>query len=222
MADSSGSSDSITSSSADSQASSVTAPITSTQSSLPSSLASTLPASLPLSSNYVPEDPFWPRWPANGPVFLDTGACTCALQSAPDQNTTTQVWRCQGNATSYAYAGTSGKWFNAPITGILSSEIDDASNPPALGSALVYSNDTEALVPLVSVNPDPLSVYDQACTGVNETLFSTAYYKTTHELSQNRTPVDAAPCWREGALPIPIRNTSTWQVGGCGKGFFCS
>lgn len=171
-----------------------------------------------------PQDPFLPRWVPQGPVFLDTNACLCALQPAPD-NTTSQVWECQGIATSNPYLSTSGKWFSTANTGVnVSTALSDASNPPMTEGPLVVTNNT-TLVPLSSANSNSLSVFDLACTGVNRTNFTTSYYRATDELARNEPPIDASPCFRPGAVPIPITGASSWQnetgFFGCREGFFC-
>ncbi len=178
---------------------------------------------LPVTSSYVPENPFFPKWPWQGPVFLDTAACLCALQKSPD-NSSSQVWECQGNGTSNPYTSIAGKWFNTSGVGELSTVIDDTSSPPDTGNPLVVS-DGSSLVPLASVHPSPLSIFDQACTGINHTNFTTSYYRATREISLNQPPSDAAPCWREGAIPITLTEPLAWQNEttfiGCKQGFFC-
>ncbi len=189
-----------------------------------SSATPSLPSSNLFGSFNAPQDPFLPRWVAQGPVFLDTNACICALQSAL-HNTTSQVWECLGNATSNPYMSTSGKWFpTASGVGNVTAALNGASNPPLTDRPLVATNDT-TLVPLASVNPNPLSIFDQACTGLNRTNFTTSYYRATDEIAKQETPVDGAPCFRPGAVPIPIAGVSSWQnetgFFGCKEGFFC-
>ena len=188
-------------------------------------LSSNWPSDPLSSSGYVPENPFLPQWVAEGPVFLDTNACICALQNPPDKNRSSQVWECQGNATSNPYISTSGKWFDtANANGNVSAALNDASNPPLTDDPLVILGNS-TLVPLASINPNPLSVFDQACTGINRTNFTTSYYRAKHELDHKQAPIDAAPCWREGAIPIGLTKASSWQnetgYFGCKEGFFC-
>ena len=191
---------------------------------LPTSTAVPDANALPFPATDLPQDPFYPHTTAVGPIFLDTQACVCSLQPNPDPDASDPAWRCLGNSTSDIYIGTSGKWYNpvGDASKIINGSIDDASTPPDTNDALVVNNQTDALEPLSSVHPDPLSVFDDACTGVNETLFSTAYYRAAQEQANHQTPVDAAPCWRPGGYPVQIQNVSSWQTTGCYPGFFCS
>lgn len=176
---------------------------------------------LPFPASSLPQDPFYPHSSPQGPIFLDSQACVCALRSYSDSGV---AWRCLGNSTSDIYLGFSGKWFeftNDEST-ITDASMNDASNPPNTDNTLIADAESESLVPLASANPNPLSVYDQACTGINETLFSTAYYNAARAIAADETPVDAAPCWRPGGIPVQIQNVSSWQTTGCYSGFFCS
>ncbi|KAL6719027.1 hypothetical protein ACLMJK_003262 [Lecanora helva] len=182
------------------------------------------PTGLPMSpfpASSLPQDPFYPRSLPEGPVFLDSQACVCALRSPSDSDDV--AWRCLGNSTSDIYTGDSGKWFAATNKRSTASNlpIDDTSNPPDTNNALITTPNSSSLVPLGSVNPNPLSVFDGACTGINRTRFSTSYYRAVQEIKANQTPVDAAPCWRKGAVPVQIQNVSSWQATGCFSGFFC-
>lgn len=179
-------------------------------------------SSNPYLSVYRPQDPFLPNWPVTGPTFLDNGACICAIQDVVDGERSTTAWRCRGNSTDSIYEGKSGVWFYATSQGGSSSNANDNSNPPDLTDAFVFPDGSTSLVRLDDLNPSPLSIFDQACTGVNETTFSTAFYRAAGEQEANQPPVDGAPCWRLGALPIEIVNASAWQQDRCGKGFFCS
>ena len=176
----------------------------------------------PFSASSLPQDPFYPRSPSDGPVFLDEQACVCVLRSFSDSNDDT-AWRCLGNSTSDIYEGTSGKWFAATNNKTLTNDtaMNDASNPPKTDNALIADPKSDSLVPLASQNPNPLSPFNDACTAINETLFSTAYYNAAREIAANQTPVDAAPCWRAGAIPVQIQNLSSWQQTGCYSGFYC-
>lgn len=181
------------------------------------------PSTLPGTSSYVPENPFLPKWPSQGPVFLDTAACICTLQKPPG-NFSSQAWQCQGNGTSNPYTSISGKWYKTSRAGNSSAAIDDASSPPDTDTPPVAS-DGSTLVPLASMHPNPLSIFDQACTGINQTRFTTSYYRATREIAQGQPPIDAAPCWRDGAIPITLTEPLAWQNEttfiGCKEGFFC-
>ena len=200
---------------------------------VPTALPSELPTSkglpsstglpgFPFPASSLPQDPFYPHSPAGGPLFLDDQACVCALRSYSDSDDDT-AWRCLGNSTTDVYVGTSGKWFATTNDGKLASDapMSDASNPPKTDNALIAGPDSDSLIPLASVNPNPLSPFNDACTGINETLFSTAYYNAAREIAANQTPIDAAPCWRPGGIPVQIQNVSSWQETGCYSGFYC-
>ncbi|KAI1141292.1 hypothetical protein F5Y05DRAFT_371952 [Hypoxylon sp. FL0543] len=169
----------------------------------------------------VPQDPFWPQDEILGPAFLDTQACLCALRGTDHVRAGEGKWQCIGNQTQGVYAVTTGKWFNNVGGGNLQSNlaISDATNTPDLSKPLMYSNNTRSLVDVV---PSELSVWDQACTGENQTTFSTSYYRAAKQAERGDTPVDAAPCWRPGAYPIQMQNVTSWQVQGCNEGFLCA
>ena len=173
----------------------------------------------------VPQDPFLPVEPLGGPVFLDDNGCVCAFQGAPNGTSTKPAWRCQGNQgkqNAEMYNGTSGKWFVPKVPADLPSMIPyDNSNPPDLSTPYIYDNKTSLLVPIAAGNGASLSAYDAACTGINETTFSTAFYLAAEEEDAGVQPIDAVPCLREGALPIRIQNVTAFQADGCAKGFFC-
>ena len=182
-----------------------------------------LPTRLPIQFQLpsAPQDPFFPQEPLNGPTFLDTSACRCTLRTLKNDSVSQTAWRCQGNSTETAYTGTSGKWFPSRSLAEPGTEPDDDSNPPTLEDARVFSDSTGRLVRLGSPDQDQLSIYDQACSGVNDTAFTTALYRTAVEISNNETPVDGAPCLRPGAIPIQIQDGPSWHDQGCAKGFFC-
>ncbi|MDI1493480.1 MAG: hypothetical protein OHK93_005270 [Ramalina farinacea] len=178
---------------------------------------------LPYGSQGSIQDPFLPQWPSQGPIFLDTGACICALREPPPDNDQNKMqWRCQGNATDNIYIGNGGKWY-APdhdISDTKSLPVEDGSDPPKTDATFI-SQGKGGLVDLGTVNPDPLSLQDQACTGLNQTSFSTSYYRAGVELAANQTPVAAAPCYLAGAIPIKLQNETSWLDEGCHQGFFC-
>ncbi|KAI1387271.1 uncharacterized protein F4822DRAFT_430023 [Hypoxylon trugodes] len=169
----------------------------------------------------LPQDPFLPQSNSLGPAFLDEQGCLCALRGTKSINSQDASWECIGNQTQGVYAVTTGKWFNNQGTTSLQDNLPiwDASSKPDLSKALMYSNDTNALVDL---DAKKLSVWDQACTGRNRTGFSTSYYRASAQLQANNTPVDAAPCWRPGAISIEIQNVTNWNINGCNPGFLCA
>ncbi|KAK3997856.1 hypothetical protein QBC44DRAFT_279193 [Cladorrhinum sp. PSN332] len=175
--------------------------------------------------------PFFPREPARGPTFLDTEACLCQREYRPDKRGEI-LWRCIGDRTQNRTGDvsterilrTSGKWFQ-PISDDSASGDDifglplyDASNPPARdGSSSQWNNETSSLVP----GTDRLSVWDKACTGENRTSFSTSFYRAVAQTERGEAPVDAAPCWRPGAVPLQLQSVSDWTENGCRAGFQC-
>lgn len=174
----------------------------------------------------APQDPFFPVDIPPGPAFLDTAACLCAYKEAPTTDSNDIAWECIGNQFQEAITNTAkGQWFrptrNATILDAEQSggPIWDASNPPDTTEPLLYDEDRDALVAL---DPSVLSVYDAACTGQNQTTFSTAFYRTVSEREDNETMVDAMPCWRgPTAVPLQIMGLEEWQSAGCNQGFLC-
>ncbi|KAK4224076.1 hypothetical protein QBC38DRAFT_26928 [Podospora fimiseda] len=174
--------------------------------------------------------PFFPREPARGPTFLDTEACLCQREFRPD-NPRELWWRCIGDRTQNGTATvsrekilrTSGKWFepshddDVSSNDVLGLPLYDASNPPARDRASQWNNETSELVPGI----DKLSVWDRACTGENRTSFSTSFYRAVAQTNADEAPVDAAPCWRPGAVPLQLQGVSDWMDNGCKLGFQC-
>ncbi|KAI1263305.1 hypothetical protein F5Y18DRAFT_395312 [Xylariaceae sp. FL1019] len=183
-----------------------------------------------------PQDPFFPQEAEYNPAFLDTGACLCALQTIPggDSPDDTGVneelgqrasgdgyasWQCIGNQTQGVYQVTTGKWFPSLHGGSkVNLPIYDASNRPNTTTAYTWQHDDG----FVKADPEKLSVYDKACTGQNDTTFSTAFYRAYEQNNAGEIPVDAAPCWRPDAYPIAIQNASLWEGVGCLEGFLCA
>ena len=170
------------------------------------------------------QDPFIPVDDVESPRFLDTEACLCRLRSEPSKGDTVW-WQCVGN--QFNITNTGGKWFQAKnVDGI---KLDanstlgpsyDASYPPDLAQGFEWDDSQNQLTVLGDKKPG-LSVWDVACTAKNNTLFSTALYRAAAEIQANQTPVDAAPCWRPGAVPIQIQSFEDWQENGCKEGFLC-
>ncbi|KAK4166905.1 hypothetical protein QBC43DRAFT_256642 [Cladorrhinum sp. PSN259] len=175
--------------------------------------------------------PFFPREPARGPTFLDTEACLCQRERRPDKRGEI-FWRCIGDRTQNQTGAdanegrilrTTGKWFQ-PIhddddrgEDIFGLPLYDDSNPPARDTSTQWDEGTSSLVP----GTDKLSVWDRACTGENRTSFSTSFYRAVAQTDNGETPVDAAPCWRPGAVPLQLQDVSDWTQNGCRPGFRC-
>lgn len=170
---------------------------------------------------HVPQDPYFPQFTPRGPSFLDTGACLCALQSTPVASGDNAVWQCIGNQTQGVYTAKTGKWFNTSHDGNnISLPVNDASNGPDTSQPLIFDPEARTLVPLTP--QIALNVFDKACTGKNQTTFSTSFYRAAEQLRLNQTPVDAAPCWGPGSVPIHIQSVESWLSGGCSEGFLCT
>lgn len=167
--------------------------------------------------------------PPDGPQFVDSGNCLCALQDYPgaDQTSATLAWRCLGNnkKNEKIYNGDSGKWYK-PRAGDTAEDpkslrVNDASLPPDDRTAFVAQPDNPAnLVPLNSTNTNPLSTFDQACTGRNVTLLSQHYYAAQNQIAKKQTPTAAITCL-SGAVPQTIQNVTSWNSTGCLPGFQC-
>ncbi|KAI0204507.1 hypothetical protein F4808DRAFT_345238 [Astrocystis sublimbata] len=171
----------------------------------------------------APQDPFLPRESDYGPSFLDNSACLCALQNveqASDDDTTNgAAWQCIGNQTQGVYTVNTGKWFESLNGGTrVKLPIYDSSNGPDTSKALMWDSRKDALV---AANLTKFTVYDRACTGINQTTFSTAFYRAFEEKKAGKTLVDAAPCYRPGGVPVEIQNVTLWNDIGCPLGFLC-
>ena len=101
----------------------------------------------------------------------------------------------------------------------LGGHINNAVNEPNTKKVLVWDKSKKELTENTSAAK--LSVNDEACTAKNQTTFSTSLYRADAEQAKKKAPVDAAPCFQAGALPIVIQNTSLWQSNGCMEGFYC-
>lgn len=168
----------------------------------------------------LPQDPFYPQNPPQGPSFLDTEACLCALQSSPNANGQDSAWQCIGNQTEGVYVTTNGKWFRPQTAqGRTDLPIHDASNGPDTSEPLMWNSGSESFV---AADAKSLSPYDAACTGKNRTSFSTTFYSAVADINANKTPIAAAPCYRLGAIPLQIQTLESWQSQGCNPGFLCA
>ncbi|KAK7227612.1 hypothetical protein V2G26_015615 [Clonostachys chloroleuca] len=171
------------------------------------------------SKENLPQLPFLPQETLRGPAFLDTGACLCALQNPLSEDAKDAAWQCIGNRTEGVYEVDTGKWFDAipDPTNIHGLIFDDFNKPNTNKTLVVVDGKFQESKP----NSTQFSIYDQACTGTNHSTFSTAYYRAVEAKSRNKTAVDAAPCWRPGALPIQIQIAESWLTNGCQEGFYC-
>ncbi|KAI1772309.1 hypothetical protein F4818DRAFT_182589 [Hypoxylon cercidicola] len=168
----------------------------------------------------LPQDPFLPQEVPQGPVFLDTQACLCGLRGTENLNSQTPSWQCIGNQTQGVYSVTTGKWFNSVGKGSKENlPMWDNTNGINTSRALMYNARNDSFV---DASLSELTVWDRACTGINQTSFSTSYYGAAVALQRNETPVDAAPCWRPGAIPIQIQDDASWTANGCSEGFLCA
>jgi len=171
-----------------------------------------------LTASNLPQDPYYPQITPQGPSFLDTGACLCALQKTPTAKSKTALWHCIGNQTQNVYTTRTGKWFRTIHGGTkIHGPIDDASNGPQIEKTFIWDSGSFKQ----SSSVDSLSLYDRACTGINQTTFSTAFYRAAQEIADNQDAVDAAPCWRQGAFPIQLQDVTEWAEYGCREGFLC-
>ncbi|KAH7041397.1 uncharacterized protein B0I36DRAFT_312757 [Microdochium trichocladiopsis] len=171
-----------------------------------------------IDASFLPQDPYLPQFAPQGPSFLDTEACLCALRDAPSGGQA--AWQCIGNQTQNVYLADTGKWFLPQNEG--SAAVDgpvwDASNPPDTARALTYA----AGAGFQDANLDSLSVFDRFCTAQNRSSFSTSFYAATDKLSQDEVPLEQMPCYRPGAIPMQIQSPSDWAATGCNEGFLCT
>lgn len=189
----------------------------------------------------APANPFLPRESDYGPSFLDTSACLCSLRKVEQNGVGDEVgddisdetgddrkratkdvaaWQCIGNQTQGVYEVTTGKWFeNLQGGSDVNLPIYDDSNDPKVDKALTWDEDKNDFV---DADLDSLSLYDRACTAINQTTFSTSFYRVLAEQEAGEDPIDAASCWRSGSVPVEIQNVTSWSDTGCPSGFLCS
>ena len=140
----------------------------------------------------TPQDPYFPQSEPQGPTFLDTEACVCALQDAPGTGGNTASWQCIGNQTNGVYITRAGKWFNGinDVSGVSNLPIYDNSSPPDTDNPLTFNTGNGSLEP---ANLNQLNVWDKACTGINKTSFSTSFYDAAAQQKRDEVPVAALP-----------------------------
>ncbi|KAI0403250.1 hypothetical protein F4802DRAFT_599219 [Xylaria palmicola] len=175
-----------------------------------------------------PQNPFLPRESKYGPSFLDSAACLCALQHVEQSdndddektNNNDAAWQCIGNQTQGVYEVTTGKWFESLHGGSNTRlPIYDSSNNPDTSTAWTWDASKNTFV---KADLEKLTPYDKACTGVNQTTFSTAFYRALAENEAGDTPTSAASCWQPGGVPVEIQNVASWVSTGCPLGFLCA
>jgi hypothetical protein len=173
----------------------------------------------------APQDPFLPRESNYGPSFLDSSACLCALQHVQQRDDEGGVdnnavaWQCIGNQTQGVYDVTTGKWFESLHGGQkVKLPIYDATNGPDTSKALMWDTRNNTLV---DADLGKLTPYDRACTGMNQTTFSAAFYGAVTEKEAGDPLLSAAPCWRQGGIPVEIQDVTSWVSTGCPLGFLC-
>lgn len=128
------------------------------------------------------------------PQFIDTFHCLCALEpSRASTDSTTELWRCIGNATDEGTAGgNTGKWWhtvnaNSNLEGF-TEPLNSASDPPDLGKAYMLADDGDGGTSYAEYNGTGPEVVDEGCTAKNDTQASAQYYgKRERAASANST-----------------------------------
>ena len=147
----------------------------------------------------------------NGPFFIDTGGCICALEEKLSED----AWRCMGNATEGLYSGDSGIWFyasNKDKSSSLKGPPNSDSNPPDTSTQyMILDNQFESFAETATSGAQ-----DLICTSNNDTLDSGQFYQEVAAAKSGQLP-----CWQPGTLPVVIQTPSQWDVTGCNLGFLC-
>ncbi|KAK8014377.1 hypothetical protein PG990_007673 [Apiospora arundinis] len=160
----------------------------------------------------LPQDPYYPQFPPRGP---SVPLCPETSRTGTSNRSGLAMHR---QPDAGVYDVTTGKWFAPLHDGAdTNAKVYDASNGPNTDKALRWDRDKKSFFPA----DDTLGVYDKACTGQNQTDFSTSFYRAAEQKRKKEPVVDAAPCWREGAVPIQIQTVESWQKDGCSEGFLC-
>ncbi|KAI1204021.1 hypothetical protein F5X97DRAFT_330106 [Nemania serpens] len=169
----------------------------------------------------APQDPFLPRESNYGPSFLDSSACLCSLQQVNEgAKNGDAAWQCIGNQTQGVYRVTTGKWFESRHGGReVELPIYDASNAPDTHKALSWDSREDTFV---DADLETFTPHDRACTGVNQTTFSAAFYGAVAEKKAGDELISAAPCWQPGGIPVGIQDVTSWGSTGCPLGFLCA
>ena len=176
-------------------------------------------------SNLLPTKDKLPQ----GPFYIDTESCQCALQlynqTAVTSAHSREAWRCIGDHKENAYTGENGKWF-LPTDKNDGSLIDTnesdywAGTPPDLQKTYIINNATHELQPLDANVESQLSIVDQACSGQNDTEQSTRYYDEVKQVESGNQPIPPPLCYG-GTQPVELQNASAFADKGCNLGFFC-
>ncbi|GKT52819.1 ATP-binding cassette sub-family G member 2 [Colletotrichum tofieldiae] len=164
----------------------------------------------------LPQNPFYPQSDPQGPSFLDTAGCLCALQITPAGGSPEPAWQCIGDQSDGVYTIRNGRWFRS-LNGVgnATAPIYDDSNPPDTDNPMRWLSGALRDSP----GDDGLTVENSACTGENNTRYSTSFYEATEQLNTGQYPLSGAPCLRGGAMPIEIQPLEDWQADGCRPGF---
>ncbi|WQF76677.1 Putative AAA+ ATPase domain, ABC-2 type transporter, transmembrane domain, ABC transporter [Colletotrichum destructivum] len=171
-----------------------------------------------LNLDNLPQDPFYPQENPRGPSFLDTAGCLCALQVTPAGGAPEPAWHCVGDQSVGVYTVRNGRWFKT-LNGVGNADgpVYDGSNPPDTENPMRWLSGALRDSP----GDAGLSVEDSACTGTNNTRYSTSFYEAAQQINAGQYPLSGAPCLRVGAVPIEIQPLQSWQDDGCRPGFLC-
>ncbi|KAK7418349.1 hypothetical protein QQX98_003969 [Neonectria punicea] len=161
-----------------------------------------MPAKDSIDPALMPQDPFLPQEDElPGPIFLDSQACLCGLQTLPDPG-------------SGVYEVTTGKWFKTTHgSNKVGVYINDDSNGPDTAEPMTWN-------PQVQVSGGLEE--RQEPQWENNTAFSTTYYAAAIQMSKGDLPIAATPCWRPGAMPMQLQGVDSWLDKGCSEGFMCA
>ncbi|KAJ0168375.1 ABC transporter G family member 24 [Colletotrichum tanaceti] len=172
-----------------------------------------------LNLDNLPQDPFYPQENPRGPSFLDTAGCLCALQVTTAGGAPEPAWHCVGDQSVGVYTVRNGRWFKTlnGVAGNADGPVYDASNPPDTGAPMRWLSGALR----DSLGDAGLSVEDGACTGENNTRYSTSFYEAAGQINAGQYPLSGAPCLRPGAVPIEIQPLQSWLEDGCRPGFLC-
>ncbi|KDN59896.1 hypothetical protein CSUB01_10867 [Colletotrichum sublineola] len=171
-----------------------------------------------LSANDIPQNPFYPQADPQGPSFLDTAGCLCALQPTSAGGLSEPAWQCIGDQSNGVYTTKDGRWFKT-LNGVgnANGTIYDSSNPPDIQKPMRWLSGALKDSP----GNDGLTAHNAACNGKNNTRYSTSFYEASEQIDAGQYPLSGAPCLRGKAVPIEIQSLEGWQAQGCRPGFLC-